>query len=83
MRIEQIESVLAVVESGSVAAAARRLGQSRTTVSTAISALEDELGVTLFERSGNRPECVNLYPTVEAIFPDYGKPTLGTSTVGG
>ena len=29
------------------------------------------------------PECVNLYPTVEAIFPDYGKPTLGTSTVGG
>ncbi|MCG5549569.1 LysR family transcriptional regulator [Halorhodospira halochloris] len=67
MRIEQIESVLAVVESGSVAAAARRLGQSRTTVSTAISALEDELGVTLFERSGNRLE---LSPVGGAILTD-------------
>ena len=35
------------------------------------------------QRTLSAPECVNLYPTVEAIFPDYGKPALGTSTVGG
>lgn len=41
----------------------------------------------LLDRAGFRdwlePECVNLYPTVEVIFPDYGSPTVGTSTVGG
>ena len=67
MRIAQIRSFLAIVDTGSVAAAARALGQSRTTVSTSLSALEDELGVTLFQRSGNRLE---LSPVGGAIVTD-------------
>src|SRR5690554_1394877 len=45
---------LAVVRNGSIAAAARELNRSRTTVSTVLASLEDELGVELFERSGNQ-----------------------------
>ena len=39
---------------GSIANAARRLGKSRSAVSTAIAALEVELGVDLFERGANQ-----------------------------
>lgn len=44
---------LTAVEEGSIAGAARELSKSRTTVSAAISALEDSLGVELLKRSGN------------------------------
>lgn len=44
---------LTAVEEGSIAGAARELSKSRTTVSAAISALEDNLGVQLLKRSGN------------------------------
>ncbi|HLV76609.1 MAG TPA: LysR family transcriptional regulator [Marinobacter sp.] len=54
MKTSQIKAFLAVVRYGSVAAAARELHRSRTTVSTMLAALEDELGVELFERSGNQ-----------------------------
>ncbi|MCH8505764.1 MAG: LysR family transcriptional regulator [Ectothiorhodospiraceae bacterium] len=67
MRIAQIETFLAVVKHGSIAAAARELGPSRTTVSTALSALEDELAVALFERGGNR---LSLTPIGGAIVTD-------------
>ncbi|RLK50859.1 DNA-binding transcriptional LysR family regulator [Alkalispirillum mobile] len=67
MKDSQIEIFLAVVEHGSVAGAARTLGRSRTTVSTALSALEDELGVPLFERSGNQ---LHLTPVGGSIVTD-------------
>lgn len=67
MRTTQAELFLAVVEYGSVAAAARALGRSRTTLSTAISTLEDELGVSLFERAGNQ---LRLTPIGSAIQTD-------------
>lgn len=54
MKTSQIKIFLAVVRNGSIVAAARELNRSRTTVSTALAALEDELGVALFERSGNQ-----------------------------
>ena len=54
MRISQIEMLLLCAELGSIASAARRLNKSRSTVSTSLNALEDELGVTLLERTGNR-----------------------------
>jgi DNA-binding transcriptional LysR family regulator len=41
----------AVVREGSVTAAARKLGVNHTTVSRRVSALEQELGATLFDRS--------------------------------
>jgi DNA-binding transcriptional LysR family regulator len=42
---------LAVVREGSVTAAARKLGVNHTTVSRRVSALEQELGANLFDRS--------------------------------
>lgn len=43
---------LAVVETGSLSAAARALNQTQPTLGRQISAFEEELGVTLFERAG-------------------------------
>ena len=43
---------LATAESGSLSAAARALGMTQPTLGRQVSALEDELGVALFERVG-------------------------------
>ncbi|WP_100639066.1 LysR family transcriptional regulator [Marinobacter salexigens] len=60
MKTSQIKVFLTVVRHGSIAAAARELNRSRTTVSTALAALEDELGVALFERSGNQLQLTTI-----------------------
>lgn len=52
--IEQIRTVLAVVEEGSFAAAGRRLRRATSVVSYAIANIEAQLGVTLFVRAGTR-----------------------------
>ena len=52
------ESLVAFVEAatqGSFSAAARRLGKSQSTVSTAIANLEVDLGLSLFDRSSRKP----------------------------
>ncbi|MES2279811.1 MAG: LysR family transcriptional regulator [Pseudomonadota bacterium] len=52
------EALLAFAEAatlGSFSAAARKLGKSQSTVSTAIANLEVDLGVTLFDRSSRKP----------------------------
>ncbi|WP_166267738.1 LysR family transcriptional regulator [Marinobacter caseinilyticus] len=66
MRTSQAEIFLAVVEQGSVAGAARQLGRSRTTVSTALGAFEDELGVHLFERIGNQLRLTPIGSSIQA-----------------
>lgn len=48
---DDLRYCLAVVREGSVSAAARKVGVNHTTVSRRISALERELGATLFDRS--------------------------------
>lgn len=53
MRIEHIDYFVATARLGSIAKAAAAVGRQRSTVSMAIAALEDELGVKLFERTGN------------------------------
>jgi len=60
MNINQIEMLLCTLNTGSIAAAARQMGKSRTTLSSALSALEDELGVKLFDRSGNRISATSI-----------------------
>src|SRR5262245_34422243 len=45
-------AVLVVAEERSFSAAARALGASQPTIGRQIAALEEELGVVLFERSG-------------------------------
>lgn len=46
----QVRAFLATAEEGSLSAAARALGQTQPTLSRQITALEDALGVTLFQR---------------------------------
>ncbi|MDN6634081.1 MAG: LysR family transcriptional regulator, partial [Enterobacterales bacterium] len=48
---EALNAFVETVSAGSFSAAARRLHKSQSTVSTAIANLEDDLGVTLFDRS--------------------------------
>lgn len=48
----QIRAFLATVDSGSLSAAARTLHLTQPTVGRQINALEQDLGVTLFERAG-------------------------------
>ncbi len=67
MKTSQIKAFLAVVRNGTIAAAARELNRSRTTISTVLAALEDELGVSLFERTGNQ---LHLTPVGSAIVTD-------------
>ncbi|WP_160013997.1 LysR family transcriptional regulator [Pseudomonas sp. 8BK] len=48
----QLRAFLETAETGSLSAAARKLGQSQPTLSRQVAALELALGVTLFERIG-------------------------------
>jgi DNA-binding transcriptional LysR family regulator len=52
--LAQLETFLAVVETGTISAAARRLGSAQSTVSTVVRGLEDDLGVALFTRTSRR-----------------------------
>lgn len=48
----QVRAFLVTVEEGSLSAASRALGLTQPTLGRQVAALEDELGVTLFERVG-------------------------------
>jgi DNA-binding transcriptional LysR family regulator len=48
----QARAFLVTAEEGSLSAAARALGLTQPTLSRQVTALEDDLGVTLFERAG-------------------------------
>ncbi|MDR0226916.1 MAG: LysR family transcriptional regulator [Burkholderiaceae bacterium] len=52
---EQVPLFLAVLDTGSFSAAARRLGRVPSAVSMAIAQLEAELDLQLFDRSGREP----------------------------
>src|SRR5688572_17404128 len=52
--LEQLRTFLAVVDTGSFAAAGRRLNRAVSVISYAIANLEAQLGVTLFDREATR-----------------------------
>lgn len=52
--LDQLRVFVAVVDAGSFAAAARRLGRATSVVSYGIANLEAQLGLALFERAGTR-----------------------------
>ncbi|MQA02485.1 MAG: LysR family transcriptional regulator [Streptosporangiales bacterium] len=62
MRLVHLETLRAVLETGSLCGAAKQLGYTTSAVSQQIAALERTLGVPLFER-GPR----NLWPTAAAV----------------
>ncbi len=51
MTLQQLKYYIAIVEHGSINAAARNLYSSQSNLSTAIKDLEEEFGLTFFERS--------------------------------
>lgn len=56
MNLQQLDILLAAVAAGSFSAAARKLGKVQSAVSTAISELEIDLNLQLFDRSGRYPK---------------------------
>ena len=58
MNLRHVETLLAIVDSGSFAAAAERVGVTQSAVSMQMKALEDELGTPLFDRA-HRPPVLN------------------------
>lgn len=71
-RLEDIEAFLAVVETGSITAAAVRLDVAKSVVSKRVAALEDALGVQLLQRSTRKAS-----PTSEGLqFFERGKSAM-------
>ncbi|HYD61454.1 MAG TPA: LysR family transcriptional regulator [Noviherbaspirillum sp.] len=56
LTLDQMRTFVAVAEAGSFRAGAARLLRVQSAVSHAVANLEAQLGVTLFDRSGHRPE---------------------------
>jgi len=52
--LDQLRILLAIVDTGSFAAAGRKLGRAVSVISYGIGNLEAQLGLTLFEREGTR-----------------------------
>lgn len=73
--LDQIQVFLAVVEAGSFASAARRLGRATSVVSYAIGNLEAQLGLALFDRQTTRKP--QLTEAGRAILADARTVSLG------
>jgi DNA-binding transcriptional LysR family regulator len=71
--LDHLRVFLAVVEQGSFNRAARRLGRAISVVSYAISTIESQLGVRLFDREGSRRPL--LTPAGEALVADARRVT--------
>lgn len=70
MNLKQLETFYAIMQAGSVTAAARNLNVTQPAVSNVLKHAEQQLGFRLFERIGGR-----LYPTAEAtdLLPDVNE----------
>lgn len=55
LTLDQLRTLIAVAETGSFSAAGRRLRRVQSAMSQTVQALEDTLGVALFDRSGKTP----------------------------
>ncbi len=75
--LDQFTVFLTIVEEGSFAAAARKLGRAQSAITYAIQKLEDQSGVLLFNREAYRPSLTDqgraLLPRVRRILDDVGE----------
>ncbi len=55
LTLDQLRVLVAVAETGSFSAAARRLGRVQSAISQTVQSLESTLGIALFERDGKTP----------------------------
>ncbi|MEN5060052.1 LysR family transcriptional regulator [Luteimonas sp. TWI1416] len=67
LTLDQLRVLVAVADTGSFRAAAKRIRRVQSAVSHAIASLETQLGVRLFDRSGRRPA---LTPEGRALLAD-------------
>ncbi|MDR2960024.1 MULTISPECIES: LysR family transcriptional regulator [Stenotrophomonas] len=67
LTLDQLRVLVAVAETGSFRAAAKRIRRVQSAVSHAIATLEAQLGVVLFDRSARRPE---MTPQGRALLTD-------------
>ncbi len=74
----QARAFCATAESGSLSAAARHLGLTQPTLSRQVSALENSLGIDLFERVGKRLE---LTEAGQALLPAARQMTEGANAM--
>ena len=56
LTLDQLRALIAVSETGSFSAAARKLGRVQSAISQSVQSLEDTLGVELFDRSAKTPK---------------------------
>ncbi len=75
MKFAYLEAFVSAADKGSITAAARSLGKSHGTLSVALSNLEVDLGVALFDRSGHKPV---LTPYGEELL-EYARSVLSMS----
>jgi DNA-binding transcriptional LysR family regulator len=77
--IDQLQVLLAVVEAGSFAAAARRLNRATSAVTYAIDNLESQLGLPLFDRMTTRKP--TLTPAGRAVLAEARAVVQGVDTL--
>lgn len=75
MNLEQLETVLAIIDKGSFRAAAEHLHRSQPALSASIKNLEEEFGIQIFDRSEYRPKLTE----VGSVFINSARKTLEAS----
>jgi DNA-binding transcriptional LysR family regulator len=82
-RLDELAIFVAIIDSGSLAGAARRLRRSPPAVTRALATLEDRLGARLFERTTRRLSPTeagrDLAPRARRLLNDYDAAAIGVS----
>jgi len=60
LTLDQLRVLVTIAETGSFSAAGRKLHRAQSAISQAVATLEDVQGVTLFDRSGHRPQLTDV-----------------------
>ncbi|RBL80100.1 LysR family transcriptional regulator [Streptomyces cavourensis] len=75
MRLNRLQALRAVMETGSVTEASRRIHRTQPQISRLISALEEEVGFSLFSRQGRglipTQECLRFYEGTRHILAGF------------